>query len=102
LFQYLILNLRIETTKRYFTQQKQTIMTTFTITTEELELGFAIEMSKIAKESVTANLYENDDLYLFGSELACLRIAQANRHKETRVAYSENQKTFYVAIYSGK
>lgn len=76
-------------------------MTTFTITTEELESGFAIEMSKIAKEPVTANLYENDDLYLFGSELACLRIAQANRNKETKVAYSENYKTFYIAIYSG-
>jgi hypothetical protein len=77
-------------------------MTTFTITTEELELGFAIEMSKIAKEQVTANLYENEDLYLFGTELACLRIAYANKHKETRVSYSENLKTFYVAIYSSK
>lgn len=77
-------------------------MTTFTIATEELELAIAIEFSKIAKESVTAQVYENEDLFLFGTELACLRIAQANRHKETRVAYSENLKTFYVAIYSGK
>ena len=77
-------------------------MTTFTITTEELEIGHAIEMSKIAKEQVTARLYENDDLFLFGSELACLRIAYANKETETRVDYSENLKTFFVAIYSGK
>ena len=50
-----------------------------------LEIGHAKEMSKIAKEPVTAELYENEDLYLFGSELACLRIAQANRHKKTNV-----------------
>lgn len=77
-------------------------MTNFTISTEVLELEFAAEMSKIAKEIVTAQLYENEDLYLSGSELACLRIAQANKHKETKVAYSENLKTFFVAIYSGK
>jgi hypothetical protein len=77
-------------------------MTTFTISTELLELSLATEMSKIAKETVTAKLYENEDLFLFGSELGCLRIAQANRQKDTKVAYSENLKTFYVAIYSGK
>jgi len=77
-------------------------MTTFTIPTEVLEAGHATEMSKIAKEPVTAKLYENEDLFLFGTELACLRIAQANRQKETKVAFSENLKTFYVAIYSGK
>lgn len=77
-------------------------MTTFTISIEQLEVGHAKEMSKIAKETVTAKLYENGDLFLFGSELACLRIAQANRQKETKVNYSENLKTFYVAIYSGK
>lgn len=77
-------------------------MTTLTISREKLELGHAKEMSKVAKEPVTARLYENEDLTLFGSELACLRIAQANRHKETKVAYSENLRTFYVAIYSGK
>ena len=77
-------------------------MSEFKITTEALEEGHAKEMSKIAKEPVFAQLYENDDLYLFGSELACLRIAQANRHKETKVDYSSNLKTFFVAIYSGK
>jgi len=77
-------------------------MTTLNIKIETLELGHAKEMSKIAKEPVTAKLYENQDLFLFGSELACLRISQANRNKETKVNYSENLKTFYVAIYSGK
>ena len=77
-------------------------MTTFTISNKALELEHSKEMSKIAKELVTARLYENEDLFLFGSELACLRIAQANKSKETKVAYSENLKTFYVAIYSGK
>ena len=77
-------------------------MTTFTISITALELEHSKEMSKIAKELVTARLYENEDLFLFGSELACLRIAQANKSKETKVAYSENLKTFYVAIYSGK
>ena len=72
------------------------------ISIEALESAHASEMSKIAKEPVTATLYENEDLYLFGSELGCLRIAQANRKNETKVAYSENLKTFYVAIYSGK
>jgi hypothetical protein len=72
-----------------------------TISREKLELGHAKEMSKIAKETVSAKLYENDDLVLFGTELACLRIANANKHKETNVNYSENLKTFYVAIYSG-
>ena len=76
-------------------------MTTITITTEQLEAEHAKQMSKVAKQPVTATLYENGDLYLFGSELACLRIAQANRQKETRVNYSQNLKTFYVAIYSG-
>ena len=77
-------------------------MTTFTFTTEELETAFAIEKSKIAKEAVTAKLYDNEDLFLFGSELACLRIANSIKTKETKVNYSENLKTFYVAIYSGK
>jgi|APFre7841882793_1041355.scaffolds.fasta_scaffold133296_1 hypothetical protein len=77
-------------------------MTTFTISIEALELEHSKEMSKIAKELVNARLYENEDLFLFGSELACLRIAQANRKKETKVAYSENLSTFYVAIYSNK
>ena len=77
-------------------------MSDYTFTTEELELGYAKEMTIIAKEKVTTRLYENEDLYVFGSEIACLRIAQANKSKETKVAYSENLKTFYVAIYSGK
>ena len=77
-------------------------MTNTTFTLEELALGHAKEMSKIAKEKVTAQLYENDDLYVFGSELACLRIAYFYKAKETNVKYSENLKTFYVAIYSGK
>lgn len=77
-------------------------MTTLGITLETLELSHAMEMSKIAKEQVTARLYENEDLSLFGSELACLRIAQANKHKETRVGFSKNLNTFYVTIYSGK
>ena len=80
--------------------QNNKIMNT-TISREKLELGHAKEMSKIAKETVSAKLYENDDLVLFGTELACLRIANANKHKETNVNYSENLKTFYVAIYSG-
>jgi hypothetical protein len=74
-------------------------MTTFTISNEKLELAHAKEMSKIAKETVTARLYENKDLVLMGSEIACLRIAQANRNKQTNVGYSENLNTFYVAIY---
>jgi hypothetical protein len=74
---------------------------TTTISREKLELVHAKEMSKIAKETVSARLYENDDIVLFGTELACLRIANANKHKETNVKYSENLKTFYVAIYSG-
>lgn len=77
-------------------------MTTLLFPKEKLEAEHAKEMSKIAKEPVTARIYENEDLTLFGSELACLRIAQANRHKETKVAYSQNLRTFYVAIYSGK
>jgi hypothetical protein len=77
-------------------------MKNLTFTLEELALGHAKEMSKIAKENVTAQLYENDDLYVFGSELACLRIAYFYKAKETNVKYSENLKTFYVAIYSGK
>ena len=77
-------------------------MTTFKISTLELEAGHAYEMSKIAKEVVTAKLYENDDLFLFGSELACFRIAYYHKLHETKVAYSEPLKSFYVAIYSGR
>ncbi len=66
----------------------------------KLELGHATEMSKIAKQPVTAKLYDNEDLFIFGSEIACLRVAQAYKSKETKVAYSENLKTFYTAIYS--
>jgi hypothetical protein len=71
---------------------------------KSLEIGYEVIMGKIAKEQVTATLYENEDLFLFGSELACLRIAQSNicGKKERKVNYSENLKTFYVAIYSGK
>lgn len=73
-----------------------------TISNDELELAHAKEMSRIAKETVTARLYENGDLFLFGSELACLRIAQANRQIENKVAYSQGLKCFYVALYLGK
>jgi hypothetical protein len=75
-------------------------MADFPIPTIELELAHAKEMSKIAKEPVTAKLYENEDLILFGSEIACLRIAYKN--KEAILDYSPNLQTFYVAIYSGK
>ena len=74
-------------------------MTTYNLTTEQLENEFAIEFSKIAKQNVTAKLFDNEDLFLFGSELACLRIANAFKHKETKVSYSENLNTYCVAIY---
>jgi tRNA(Leu) C34 or U34 (ribose-2'-O)-methylase TrmL len=74
-------------------------MTALQFTTEQLENEFAIEMSKIAKQNVTARLYDNEDIFLFGSELACLRIANSYKHKETKVSYSENLKTYYVTIY---
>ena len=77
-------------------------MAAATISNAILSDAHAKEMSKIAKEEVSAHLYEDGDLFLFGSELACLRIAYANRHKETKVAYSDNLQTFYVAIYSGQ
>lgn len=64
----------------------------------KIELGLAKEASKIAKETVTCRYYDNGDTTYFGSEIACLRIAQANRSKETTVEYSDNLNTFYVAI----
>jgi hypothetical protein len=77
-------------------------MTDAIITLEILSRAHAKEMSKIASEEVECKLFENSDLYIFGSELACLRIMYANRHKETKVAYSDNLQTFFVAIYSGQ
>lgn len=73
--------------------------TTLEMTNEILETAHSKEMSKLAQEPVTARLYENGDLTLFGSEIACLRIANKNKHKETKVDYSTNLKTWFVAIY---
>lgn len=73
--------------------------TPFTFTREHLQAGHAKEMSKIAKEKVEARLYEDGDLTLFGSEIAMLRIAYANRNRETKVMYSENLKTWFCSIY---
>ncbi len=69
------------------------------IAKQELEIAHAKELSKLAKETVTAKLFDNSDLYLFGSELACYKLAYIFKNKQTRVEYSENLKTFYVAIY---
>jgi len=74
-------------------------MKTSEFTRSEIETAFATEMSKLAKEPVTARLYEDGDLFLFGSEIACLRLAHVNRSYETKVEYSKNLKTFYIAIY---
>lgn len=43
LFQYLLLNLHIETTKRYFTQQKQTIMTALNYLAPKSELRSSLK-----------------------------------------------------------
>lgn len=80
-------------------KQKLKNMATASITIESLEIAFSSELSKIAKEKVTAQIFDKD-LFVFASELACLRIANSIKSKETNVAYSENRKTYYVAIYS--
>ena len=71
-------------------------------TKEKLELAHAKEMSKIAKEPLTAQLFENGDLFLFGSELGVLRIAYKyakHQHNETNVGFSTPKGCYYVALY---
>jgi hypothetical protein len=73
-------------------------MNTVTISTEVLELELAKEMSKISKENVNVRLFDNEDLFVFGSELGCLRIANNYKSYETKIGYSQNYKSFYLAI----
>jgi len=57
------------------------------------------DMISYAGEKVTINIIKGH-LYVYGSELACLRIAMRykNRAQDLRVDYSENLNTWYFTI----
>ena len=57
------------------------------------------QWQKAAKESITIEVME-DDIYAFGSELACLRLEHhfKNGVCETEVAYSTNLQTWYFLL----
>lgn len=59
------------------------------------------DLRKLARENVTVK-YDNGEIYVFGSELATLRIYR-HRHtsKNARQAYSENLNTFFVRYEVG-
>jgi len=62
------------------------------------ETKAAKEFSTHAKEAVNAEVISGT-IYAFGSELACLRLAQTYRNtSDMRMGYSENMKTFYFSI----
>lgn len=71
------------------------------MTKEILEEAHAKEMSVIAKEKVNAKLYENGDLYILGSEIACLRIAYKwSSAKKVNVNICDDKSTWYVVLYN--
>ena len=60
--------------------------------------SFAKEVTRFAKEEVTIELI-NETLYVFGSELAILRIfAKYSKSENARQGYSKNMKTFYFCL----
>jgi hypothetical protein len=60
--------------------------------------SFAKEVTRFAKEEVTIELI-NETLYVFGSELAILRIfVKYCKSENARQGYSENMKTFYFSL----
>lgn len=70
-----------------------------TVTVEKLA-ALKIGFSALSGESVTVEVM-GDDLYIFGSELACLRLAYQYRQTPDliRAQYSENLRTWYFALY---
>ena len=58
----------------------------------------ASQFSPIAKEQVTAE-FVGGSLYIFGSEIACLRLSIHYRHHpKARAEYSENLKTWFFTF----
>lgn len=57
------------------------------------------DWSKVAGETVTVEVME-EDMYAFGSELACLRLEHYFKKGvcETDTAYSVNLKTWYFLL----
>ena len=59
------------------------------------------DWSDIAGETIEIKIYEND-IYAYGSELACLRLYYKFRHCEVdkiKVAFSKTLNCFYFAMY---
>lgn len=57
------------------------------------------QWSKVTQESISIEVME-EDIYAFGSELACLRLEHhfKNGVCETEVAYSTNLQTWYFLL----
>lgn len=71
------------------------------INIEEFNESMADELKKISKEPVICDLKDRSDLFVYGNELACLRIAYKYRkYNDINLAYSSNLKTWYLAIYN--
>jgi len=65
-----------------------------------LQQGFAFEMSLVAKQTVTAKLFENGDLCLFGTEIACLRIAYKYKNIDSKTKYHKQLDTWIVVFFN--
>lgn len=68
--------------------------------TPEQMLKRISDLSEMAGEAVTVDIYGND-YFAYGSELACLRLAYYYRRYPDRVkvAYNSDFKTWYFAFY---
>ena len=76
------------------------------ITLEKISVGDRLKRhikkwSDIAGETVEVKIYEND-IYAFGSELACLKLYYAFRHCEVdkiKVEFSKTYNCWFFAMY---
>jgi len=57
-------------------------------------------MGKIAKETLSAKLFNDGDLLLFGTELGCLRVAYKYKdYYKSNVEYSKERGSWCVILY---
>lgn len=72
---------------------------TLIISTKELEALHKAEMSKIAKQTVAVQIFDDSDLFVFSSELLCLRIAYYFNGRELKVGKT-SEGSWYIALYN--
>lgn len=80
-------------------------MTSVTVTERQAK-RIQADWSKIAGEVIEVDSRDLENMFAFGSELACLKLAYAFRNTskelfpnfETKVAYSDNLKVWYFNL----